>query len=530
MTFPLAAVCVAAAILGGLTGAAAAAQERSISLDEFRDRVRGGWAGKMIGVAYGYPTEFDSNGAIIEYELDWETNQVANALEQDDLYVGMTLAETMDRLGLDATTEQYGEAFKQSKYKLWHANAAARRLLNLGVKAPMSGHPKHNIHANDIDFQIEADFIGMMCPGLPQQSNRYCDRVGRVMNYGDGLYGGMFVSGMYAAGYFDKRPQSVVRAGLACLPAESEYAQLIRDVVGFHERSPDDWRACWRHIEQRWNKHDSCIDGALEPFNIDAKLNGGYVALGLLYGNNDFARTIEIATRAGQDSDCNPSTAAGVLGVMHGYDWIPEKWKAGIAKIEGDKFKYTQSSLVEICQSTVDRAQKVVESVGGRVEDGKLIVPVEDPSPAPLEQWSMGIPKERLAYGDAAFSFGQGWSEGRGRRLAHMVADSKGAEMTLRFNGTAVALVGDCLTDGGRAEVFLDDEPAAPIDAYAAWATRDNALWHAYGLAPGDHTLRVVVSGDAHPSSTGKRVLIHGAVVYADADPRHSQPATHAAE
>jgi hypothetical protein len=29
---------------------------------------------------------------------------------------------------------------------------------------------------------------------------------------------------------------------------------------------------------------DVCTDAALEPFNIDAKLNGGYVALGLLYG------------------------------------------------------------------------------------------------------------------------------------------------------------------------------------------------------------------------------------------------------
>jgi hypothetical protein len=38
----------------------------------------------------------------------------------------MTLAETMDRLGLDATVEEYGEAFKASQYDLWHANAGAR--------------------------------------------------------------------------------------------------------------------------------------------------------------------------------------------------------------------------------------------------------------------------------------------------------------------------------------------------------------------------------------------------------------------
>ena len=66
----------------------------------------------------------------------------------------------------------------------------------------MSGHPKYNLHADDIDFQIEADFIGIMCPGLPQASNKYCDRVGRVMNYGDGLYGGMFVCRHVFGGVF----------------------------------------------------------------------------------------------------------------------------------------------------------------------------------------------------------------------------------------------------------------------------------------------------------------------------------------
>lgn len=32
----------------------------------------------------------------------------------------------------------------------------------------------------------------------------------------------------------------------------------------------------------------------------------------------DFTRTVEFATRSGQDSDCNPANAAGILGVMLG--------------------------------------------------------------------------------------------------------------------------------------------------------------------------------------------------------------------
>src|SRR5690606_34627923 len=59
------------------------------------DKVRGGWAGKMIGVAYGAPTEFRYNSRINNDPIGWTPDQVKGAIGQDDLYVGMTLAETM---------------------------------------------------------------------------------------------------------------------------------------------------------------------------------------------------------------------------------------------------------------------------------------------------------------------------------------------------------------------------------------------------------------------------------------------------
>src|SRR5512136_1120298 len=98
-----------------------AGASRMISRAALEDKVRGGWAGKMIGVSYGAPTEFRYNGRINDGALTWSPERVSNALGQDDLYVGMTMAETMERLGFDATTEQYGEAFKDSQYDLWHA-------------------------------------------------------------------------------------------------------------------------------------------------------------------------------------------------------------------------------------------------------------------------------------------------------------------------------------------------------------------------------------------------------------------------
>ena len=496
---------------------ASAAGSRTIAKAALEDRIRGGWAGKMIGVSYGAPTEFRFNGRINEGDITWSPERVSNALGQDDLYVGMTMAETMDRLGFDATVEQYGEAFKDSRYSLWHANAGARRLLNLGIKAPMSGHPTYNIHANDIDFQIEADFIGLMSPGLPRESNKYCLRVGRVMNSGDGLYGGMFVSGMYTAAFFETDVRAVIAQGLHCLPPESGYARLIQDVLDWSARYPGDWKKAWQLIADKWDRDDSCPDGALRPFNIDARINGAYIALGLLYGRGDFARTLEIATRAGQDSDCNPSTAGGILGVMLGYSGIPEIWKSGIPPLADRKFDYTQSSLNDICRSTLARTLKLVQSAGGRASDAEVTIPVQAPEAAALEQWDMGIPDRRVGIDDPAWRF-TGFSRfggaAPGDGAARMKASGAGAEAVLTFTGAAVAIVGDLTQNGGRANVYLDGQPVQPIDAYIVERTHDNDMWHTYGLPQRQHTLRIVTRDDADPRSKGKTVVIVEAVVY----------------
>ena len=59
----------------------------------------------------------------------------------------------------------------------------------------------------------------------------------------------------------------------------------------------------------------------------DAVINSAYILIGLHYGGKDFGKTIDIATRCGQDSDCNPSSAGGILGTILGYSAIPDEWK-----------------------------------------------------------------------------------------------------------------------------------------------------------------------------------------------------------
>jgi hypothetical protein len=474
----------------------------------------------MIGVAYGAPTEFKSNGRINEGEIRWSPEMVENAIHQDDLYVEMTFAEVMDRVGLDATTEQYGDMFRDSKYSLWHANAGARRNLNRGIRAPTSGHPDYNIHANDIDFQIESDFIGLMCPGLPQASNTFADRVGRVMNYGDGLYGGMLFGAMYAAAFFEADPHRVVEQALGAIPARSGYARVIRDVLAWHAENPTDWRRTWRLLEDEWDKDDACPDGGGTPFNIDARLNGAYVVLGLLYGDGDFAKTLEVATRAGQDSDCNPSSAAGILGVILGYERIPDRFKSGIAPLAATKFEFTHYSFDDIVASTLARAERVVLAAGGEVGPAEVVIPVQAPKAPPLEQWDPGVPVARVEHDQRAWSWKGGWTTATLKNdwSSWKAQEASGArdEATLEFEGTGVAVVGTMSQEGGRADVYVDGARAGLIDAWIPERTHDNDYWHVTGLAPGRHTVRIVVREDADSRSGGRKIQIERAVVYAE--------------
>lgn len=493
----------------------AVGRTKRISRQVLEDKIRGGWAGQMIGVSFGAPTEFHFNGRINEEAIKWKPDMVSNAIVQDDLYVEMTFTEVLDRIGLQATTEQFGDAFRTSGYELWHANAGARRLLNQGMKAPLTGDPRYNIHANDIDFQIESDFIGLMTPGLPQEANIFADRVGHVMNYGDGVYGGMFFAGMYAAAFFESDTRKVVELGLKSIPAESEYGRVIRDVLTWSAQHPDDWKLVWKLLKDKWDKDDPCTEGALNPFNIDAKLNGAYVALGLIYGKGDFSRTMDVSTRAGQDSDCNPSSAGGILGVILGYSHIPEEWKSGIPALADKKFDYTNYSFNSISESTLRRALEVVRRAGGKVTENFVEIPAQEPKPWKLEQWNPGKPQALVPITDPGWAWMGKWTDGKSvRGFASRVAEGAGSEVVFNFEGVAVAIVGPLSQSGGRADVFLDGVKQRQLDAYIPVRTHDDALWHTYGLQPGKHSLRIVARDDADSRSTGRQLIISKAIVY----------------
>jgi len=365
-------------------------QALQLSRQSLIDKLEGGWVGQMVGVSWGAPTEFTCLGKTVEAVPAWESWKINQAFAQDDLYVELPFMAAMREHGVNASWSDFGEHFKATRFMLWHANAQGRDNLRQGIAAPDSGHYTDNPHADDIDWQIEADFAGLITPGQPGVAIDIAWRAGHVMNYGDGVYGGVMIAAMHSAAYTAKTVAEIVEAGRQAVPVGSQFRQVIDDVIVWHAINPEDWKATWQMIQDKWGAVDRCPEGINSDFNIDAKLNAAYVILGLLYGQGDFEGSMRIAMQSGQDSDCNTSSVGGILGNYLGLSGVPEKFKE---KLDKDKrFSYTVFSYTDVIDLSLDLVAQILAMQGGRIEgtgnDEVWDIPTEGAIQAPiLEQW-----------------------------------------------------------------------------------------------------------------------------------------------
>lgn len=451
------------------------------------DKIKGGWAGQVIGCTFGGPTEFHYNGSMInDYQpIPWYDGYIKKTMIDtpglyDDLYMDLTFVDVFEKKGLDAPVAEHANAYANAEYMLWHANQAGRYNLLNGMKSPASGHWLNNPHADDIDFQIEADFSGLMAPGMPNTAVQIGDSIGHIMNYGDGWYGGAYVGAMYSLAFISNDVNYIVKEALRTIPAQSTFHQCITDVIKWHAQFPNDWKRNWFEIQKKWSDEVGCPEGVFHAYNIDAKINSAYIVLGLLYGGGDFTKTMQISTRAGQDSDCNPSSAGGILGTMLGYDRIPAYWKQGLKEAEDIDFKYTTMSLNDVYALSLKHALQVVTRNGGKVAGDQITLAVQTPKSVRLEQ---------------AFA-------GHYPVLTRSIRRDLTDEYSFDFEGIGFILRGEArpktrsaLEANSRfvfnAELYVDNKKIETVKLTTDFTHRRHELFWRYQLPKGKHTVRV---------------------------------------
>ncbi|MHA8071880.1 ADP-ribosylglycohydrolase family protein [Aquirufa ecclesiirivi] len=478
-------------------------QTKTITLSKqtLQDKIKGGWAGQTIGVTFGGPMEFRYNGTMIDayqpvpwYDGYLKKTMLENAGLYDDLYMDLTFVEVFEREGLDAPIASHAKAYAEAGYALWHANQAGRYNILHGIGAPASGHWKNNPHADCIDYQIECDFAGLMSPGMPNAASKISDKIGHIMNYGDGYYGGVFLGACYTLAFVSNDIPHIIQEALKTIPKQSAYYQCISDVVRWHKQYPNDWTRTWLEVQKKWAQDIGCPDGVFAPFNIDATVNSAYVVIGLLYGKGDFTKTMEITTRCGQDADCNPSSAGGILGTMLGYDKIPTYWKQGLKEAEGIDFKYTSTSLSDVYSIGLKHALLNIERNGGKIVGDKVYIPVEAPKAVAFEKSFDGVyPTQKIGVGK-------------------VLKD----EYQFEFTGKGFVLRGETAKWASTSshnfdmEVYVDGKLMEKSQLPTAFTTRRHELTWNYDLAPGKHQVRLKLLNPVE----GQEVRMMDVIVY----------------
>jgi len=459
-------------------------EEVKISKSELLNKIKGGWAGQVIGVCYALPTEFKYKQEMIpdSVQMTLTGKELIKRFNNDDIYMDAKFIEVIGQLGFDAPSDDFALAFVNAGFALWHANQAARYNILNGIMPPESGHWKYSMHSDDIDYQIESDFAGLTSPGVIDAAIDISDRVGHIMNYGDGWYSGVYISAMYALAFISDDVNFIVNEGLSVIPKESKYYKAMRDVIKWHKKYPNDWTKTWNEIEKsEWGFDLHCTSGVFSTFNIDATVNMAYVLIGLLYGEGDFTKSMDISMRCGQDSDCNPSSVGGILGTVMGFDKIPVKWAKPYKEIEDITLNYTSVSLndcYEICyQSAIDNIRKH----GGAIHGDNIIINYKRPNPVPLEVAYPNIyPTQKLSIQKSINDVG-----------------------VIEFSGTGIAVLGgpskaELRARGKNAEkyaaevaVSIDGKPVAVRKLPYNFHSRALEVYFNLELPKGNHTLEL---------------------------------------
>lgn len=307
---------------------------------DYFERVYAGWLGKIIGIRLGAPIEGWSYEMIKNAfgELKGYPASYKNFAADDDsngpLFFIRALEDCQDLEKFEAADVanallnyapfEHG-FFWWGGYGISTEHTAYLNLRN-GIPAPRSGSIEQNgaTMAEQIGGQIFIDPWGLVAPGNPELAAKLAEKAASVTHGGNGIYGGVFIACCVSLAFVEKDIRTVMEKALAYIPADCEYTRVVRAVMDFYDKNPEDWRQCFQFLHDNFG-YDKY------PGNCHIIPNAGVIALSLLYGRGDYSDTINICNMCGWDTDCNVGNAGCIMGVLVGLEGIDyEKYAAPI--------------------------------------------------------------------------------------------------------------------------------------------------------------------------------------------------------
>ena len=377
------ALLLCAALLPMIAAASAKhIESRTLEMDIYRDKVRGAWLGKMVGVSIGIQREFWYRGEIGPENgvPAWNPALLSVACIEDDLYLPFVMLQLLDARGFGLSAREMAIALYPYSFEFWNGHLYT---WECGIAPPDAGHPQYAPFPDALSYSFAADYSGLIAPGRPDIPVALADRFAPLLVYGDGVYAGAYIGALYSEAFFTCDMIRIVTSALEAVPPDSWLAESIRDVLDYYLDDPADWEAAWQRITQKYflrmdyNWIQWPYGGRIGGINLDAKLNCAYMTIALLYGQGDPERTLSLAIRSGQDCDSNAANALGILFTTIGWDSLPETYRHAVPTLPD--IRYADAGFEDLVEVTERVASAALSEAGARFiwEDGieRLVIP-----------------------------------------------------------------------------------------------------------------------------------------------------------
>ncbi len=311
---------------------------------DYAERVYAGVLGKMIGVYLGRPFEGWPYQRIMAElgPINYYVHEKVGTpliVTDDDISGTFTFLRALPDYGnsLDLTPAQIGQTWLnyliEKRTILWWGGVGnstehtAYQRLKSGMQAPASGAIATNgkTVAEQIGAQIFIDGWAMVAPGDPALAADLARRAGSVSHDGESVYGAQVLAAMESQAFVESDLNTLLDTATALVPKDSIIYRVIADLRDLRTKEPD-WEKARAWLEQHYGYQHYQGVCHMVP-------NHGLIILSLLWGDDDFQKTLMIVNTSGWDTDCNSGNVGCLMGIKNGLAGIDTgpDWRGPVA-------------------------------------------------------------------------------------------------------------------------------------------------------------------------------------------------------
>ena len=310
---------------------------------DYTERVYAGVLGKIIGVYLGRPFEGWSHERITSElgEINYYVHDklsVPLIVTDDDISGTFTFLRALpDNDNCPVTPAQIGRTWLnyiiEGRTILWWGglgNSTEHTVylrLKSGIEAPLSGSIALNskVVAEQIGSQIFIDGWAMVSPGDPERAAEMARRAAAVSHDGEAIYGAQVIAAMEAYAFVESDIGKLIDTAVSLIPQDSLIYRLIDDIRSWHAHEQD-WRRTRELIAEHYGYDRYGGNCHMVP-------NHALIIHALLYGDDDFQKSLMIVNTSGWDTDCNSGNLGCLLGIKNGLAGIETgpDWRGPVA-------------------------------------------------------------------------------------------------------------------------------------------------------------------------------------------------------